>query len=239
MGTYLGLRFDAPMQAWGGVAVDPRRPSDDFPRMSAVGGLLANALGWRHGDADRITALQDSLDYAVREDRPPSRMWDFQTADLSQLSGWTRWGPESPGGGSAKGTHILNKEYLADAVFTVALGLAGVAPVSLDELEGALKHPARPLFLGRKSCIPSGPILVAGRVDAASAREALAMISPPQGVHRDEGGRRTWYDADAHHDVHDVREVWDRRDYRTGRFDRMRRVARARAQPPGEEAPDE
>lgn len=226
------------MQSWGSVAVDPRRPTDSYPRASAVTGLLANALGWRHRDAERITRLQDSLDYAVREDRQPARMWDYQTADLSKLSGWTRWGPEKPGGGSAAGTHILNKEYLADALFTVALGLTDAAPVGLEDVERALLHPARPLFLGRKSCIPSGPIFV-GRVEAPSARAALqamplVAVPPPS-----DEGLRVWFDAAGEEHDGSTREVWDRRNYVTGRFDRVRHIDESRMQVPDEETAHE
>lgn len=237
MPSYLSLRFDAPMQSWGGVAVDPRRPTDAFPRASAVAGLVANALGWRHRDADRTTALQDALDYAVREDRAWERMWDFQTADLSQLSGWTPWGPERPGGGSSEGTHILHKEYLADAMFTVALGLLDASPVGLDEVEEALARPARPLFFGRKSCLPSGPILT-GRVEAPTAHAALRSLPLAEGDAALEDGVRIWVDAEASPVAGHAREVWDRRNFRTGRFDRMRRVVDIRV-PTSAEEPDD
>lgn len=238
MASYLNLRFDAPMQSWGGVAVDPRRPSDAFPRASAVAGLVANALGWRHRDADRTTALQDALDYAVREDREPDRIWDFQTADLSQLSGWTPWGPESPGGGSSEGTHILHKEYLANAIFSVALGLLDGSPVGLDEVQQALARPARPVFFGRKSCLPAGPILI-GRVEAPSARAALRSVPLPEGTPLQEEGVRIWIDAEVDPAAGYTREVWDRRNYRTGRFDRMRRVVEVRSSMVAEEADDD
>lgn len=235
MPTYLHLHFEAPLQSWGGVAVDPRRPSDSFPRASALAGLLANALGWRHRDARRTTDLQDALDYAVREDRPPARIWDFQTADLSQLSGWTRWGPESPGGGSSDATHILRKEYLADALFTVSLGLVGTAPVSVEEVERRLLQPARPLFLGRKSCIPSAPVC-RGRVEAESAVSALELIPLPEGAQPTEAGSRIWADASSFDgSAANIREVWDRRNYGTGRFDRARRIGEGRMEMSREE----
>lgn len=227
MSLYLHLRFEAPLQSWGGVAVDPRRPTDSFPRASALAGLLANALGWRHRDAEQTTALQDALDYAVREDRSPQRAWDYQTADLSELSGWTRWGPEKPGGGSAAGTHILNKEYLADGAFTVALGLRPAAPASFDEIEEALARPARPLFFGRKSCIPAGRILI-GRCEARNALRALSIMTPAAKDDWPNEGPRIWCDAALISESTSFREVWDRRNYGTTRFDRSRRVAEVR-----------
>lgn len=236
MQPFLILRFEAPLQAWGKEAVDPRRPSSDHPRLSALAGLTANALGWRHRDADRITELQDALRYAVREDRPPEPLWDYQTADLSRLSGWGRWGPTKPGGGFAGGTHILRKEYLADGLFTVALGLRGsFEAVSLDAIEAALSRPARPLFLGRKSCPPAAPVLRT-RVEAPTPLDALHQV--PLDPSAEEGeSYRFWFEegSELPDGAITTREVWDRRNYRTTRFDRSRRIVEARF--PIEEAP--
>ncbi len=223
MPEFLLLRFEGPMQSWGREAIDPSRPTGAFPRTSAIAGLLANALGWEHRDAQRTTTLQDRLRYAVREDRPPSRMWDFQTADLSTQSGWGRWGPTDPGGGSSDGTHIQRKEYLADASFLVALGLEDAAAPTLDELEAALRAPARPLFLGRKSCPPSGPIfrkrVTAESLFQALATQLIAQVDTPDDV-------RFWVDrrADEGWANSTTLEVWDRRDYETSRFGQARDV---------------
>lgn len=219
MDSFLILRFDAPMQAWGDVALDPRRPTRSFPSRSALGGLLANALGWMHADVSRITELQDSVRYAVREDVTPVLMTDYQTADLdAQAVGWTRWGIE----GTGKGTQLLWKDYLADGIFTVALRLEDNAPVTLDDVEEALRNPARPLFLGRKCCPPATPLLI-GRIEGLDAVDALSR-TPLFDPTREEV--RIWCDP---HDGQSleratVSEVWDRRNYRTTRFDLARHV---------------
>jgi CRISPR system Cascade subunit CasD len=80
----------------------------------------------------------------------------------------------------SKLTHIRYRDFLADAVITVALTLVppGHDP-SLAALEAALRKPARPLYLGRNPCIPSGPVLL-DAVEASSLLEALehAPLSP-------------------------------------------------------------
>jgi CRISPR system Cascade subunit CasD len=48
----------------------------------------------------------------------------------------------------------------------------GDAP-GLEQLEDALRTPARPLFIGRKACMPATPILI-GRRTAPNLRGALA-----------------------------------------------------------------
>lgn len=222
MQEHLVLRLEGPLQTWGDVALDPRRPTLPFPSRSALAGLLANALGWRYGDADRITALQDALCYAVREERTPVPVRDYQTADLDDPRkdpGWTSWGREDRG----SGTQILLKEYLADGCFRVALGLAAGAPVSLDALAAALDRPARPLFLGRKGCPPSGPVLERRRLVASNPFEALRGL-PADGATSPR--LRCWCDPENLDDrPAAVSEVWDRRDFRSNRFMGGRRVA--------------
>lgn len=180
------LRLDAPLLSFGGIAVDENRPTAEFPGRAMLTGLLANALGWYHQDAEALNQLQARLVYAARQERPGQLLEDFQTVDLGQdflREGWTTHGrPETRGKGSAtQTTHIRRRWYLADAAYTIALTLdpASVSP-TLDDLERALLHPARPLFLGRKACLPSRPLLghrhETDRLHAASPLAALASL---------------------------------------------------------------
>lgn len=173
------LRLEAPLMAFGGPTVDIYGVIQTFPATSMITGLLANALGWDHGDAEALDQLQRRLHFAARMDRPGEEIMDYQTADLGQpfmrQHGWTTRGSPTLRGGalaSATGTLIRYRPYRADALCTVVLTLEGDASPSLDDLALALTFPARPLFIGRKSCLPSFPIL-AGRVTAASLHEAL------------------------------------------------------------------
>lgn len=182
------LRLDAPLMSFGGPVVDQEGGTRETLGRSALTGLLANALGWEHGDFEKLESLQQALVFAVRCDKPGSRLHDFQTADLGQphmRGGWTTWGhPESRGGASSDGTHIRNRIYLAGAIYTVALTLQD-GPTTLDEVESALREPARPLFLGRKACIPSVPLLQ-GRLQARSPLDALRTAPhPPEAFEAD------------------------------------------------------
>lgn len=174
------LRLDAPLMSFGGPVIDQEGGTRDAPGQSMIAGLLANALGWEHRDHERLQALQAALVYAVRRDQLPVSLHDYQTVDLGQphlKSGWTSWNRvESRGGGSSSGTHIRKRVFLAGGVYTVAFTLRA-APPSLDEVEAALREPARPLFLGRKPCIPSVPLLL-GRIAAKTPLEALRMTPP-------------------------------------------------------------
>ncbi len=80
----LVLRFDAPLQGFGSVAVDDRRPVQEFPALSMLTGLLANALGYEHRDAVRLERLQSRVRYGSRCDRAGRKLSDYQTVDLGQ-----------------------------------------------------------------------------------------------------------------------------------------------------------
>lgn len=185
MPGYLRLVLEGPLLAFGGEAVDSRGVIADFPAASMLTGLLANALGWRRGDRDALARLQDRLVYAARIDREGSRLTDFQTAQLGQDdAGWTtRGAPEGRAGGPAtyKAPHIRQRDYDADKRVLVALRLVPteVSP-TLADLSAALDEPARPLFLGRKPCFPTGRI-GAGVVEADDLLSALASLPAPDG----------------------------------------------------------
>lgn len=161
------LRFDGLLMSFGSFIVDQHGYTDSFPGTSMLTGLAANALGWNHGDFERLESLQRRITFAARWDEQPQAIIDYHTVDLGQpkmrYPGWTTLGkPEHRSGGeSAKyGTHQRYRHYWTDGLMTVALGLKDelTHPTILDLYE-AFRRPARPLFLGRKTCLPSRPIL--------------------------------------------------------------------------------
>ena len=187
------LRLDAPLLSFGTVAVDETRPTGELPGRSLLTGLLANALGWYHQDAEALQRLQERLVYAVRQERPGQLLEDYQTVDLGQdflRQGWTSRGrPDGRGGAFKTGTHIRKRHYLADAAFTVALLLdPPEEEPTLEQVERALLMPARPLFLGRKACLPSRPLLghseEEDRCRALDPLTALIRVPPWLGVGR-------------------------------------------------------
>ena len=212
------------MLAFGGETVDARGVIAAFPGASLLTGLLANALGYRRGERERLQALQDRLVFAARLDRAGARITDFQTAALGAADqGWTTRGrPEGRAGGAAtyKSPHIRRRDYDCDVSCAVALRLdpADVAP-TLDDLAQALAAPARPLFLGRKPCLPAGPIVDPdpGRriAEAADLAAALAGVAPAG----DEAGanlRLLLPENEAAQARDQVRPVTDARDWRSG-----------------------
>lgn len=177
---WLVLRLEAPLLAFGGVTIDQVGITRDFPAASMITGLLANALGWQRTEWQAHQALQDRLIFAVRRDRenPAGILIDMQNAKLeANERGWTTYGkPEGRAGASYNSPHRRQREYHADACVTVVLRLepAEDSP-DLNKIAEALDRPARPIFLGRKTCLPSSPLRVCN-TSASSAYEALQRV---------------------------------------------------------------
>ena len=184
MVKHLILVLEGPLAAYGAEMVDARGPVRDWPGASLLAGLLANALGFDRAMGAEHAALQARLDFAVRIDRAGERLLDQQNAQLFQNdSGWTTRGqPEgrAPSPSYANDRlgrkQLINRrlrDYFADSAVTVALSLrdADAAP-SLEAIAAALETPARPLFLGRKPCLPTRP-LFAGFIDAEDVLAAV------------------------------------------------------------------
>ena len=165
---HLILNLESPLMAFGGETIDNYGVIRWFPAVSMLTGLFANALGWRRIERERHQRLQYRLVFAARIDREPAggvRLTDFQTAHLNKDDkGWTTRGtPEGRAGGANtyNAPHLRYRDYFADMRVTVALRLNQEGePPTLDELAHALEEPARPLFIGRKPCLPSAPLFV-------------------------------------------------------------------------------
>ena len=76
------------------------------------------------------------------------------------------------------GTLVSHRYYLQDAAFTVALTTTPAHPDLLDTCENALHDPAWPLYLGRRSCPPAGPLLLTRTHDAWRALTHLPLHRP-------------------------------------------------------------
>ncbi|MBS3762087.1 MAG: type I-E CRISPR-associated protein Cas5/CasD [Planctomycetes bacterium] len=200
------LRFDAPLISFGAPIVDNRGEIQPYPALSMLCGMLGNALGYDHSETNRLQRLQERLQYASRQDKAGERIRDYQTVDLGQefmsdSRAWTTRGKleERKGGSASSGTHIRLRDYWADSIHTVALTLqpADEAP-TMDEVAEAIRKPERPLFIGRKTCLPATPILLE-KTDTKTLRQALkhAPVPPETEVSPQP---RAWWPSEAHSD---------------------------------------
>ncbi len=180
------LRLDAPLMSFGAPIIDEYGKTQSYPALSLIVGLLGNALGYDHGDFDELESLQKRLKYACRQDRAGQQIQDFQTVDISQSHlraygnesrAWTTRGTlENRSNQNKKGDRgplLRFRDYRADSIHTVTLTLypADDKP-TLDDLAQALQYPERPLFIGRKTCLPATPLFVC-KVQCESLTEAL------------------------------------------------------------------
>jgi CRISPR system Cascade subunit CasD len=231
---WLIIALEAPLIAMGGVTIDHVGVTRDFPALSMLAGLFGNALGYRRTEWKKHQALQERLIFAARRDRenPAGLITDTQNAELEKRQkGWTTWGePEGRDGASYGAPHRRRRDYHMDARLIVALRLKpeGEAP-DLDRLSQALNYPARPLFIGRKPCLPCS-FLDHGFVMAATAYEALRAV-PGEGTLRafwpmGEGPERG-------SNVYRIIELPDLRNWRTGLHGGARAVVEGVLTPKG------
>jgi CRISPR system Cascade subunit CasD len=220
---WLILRLEAPLIAFGGVTIDQIGVTRDFPAASMLTGLIANALGWERTNWQAHQALQDRLVFAARREREVVNgiLTDTQNAELDGgAQGWTTYGkPEGRRGGvdTYKSPHRRFRDYHADLSASVVLRLnpADKTP-DLDAVSSALQRPARPLFIGRKPCLPSRPIFD-GEVVAASAYQALESVTSVEKTSRKL--RALWPVQEGPVDgesVHRVVALEDLRNWKTG-----------------------
>ena len=203
--------------AFGSETIDNYGVIRDFPALSMVTGLLANALGYRREESELHDRLQARLLVGARLDRGVQRLTDFQTAQLGKDDkGWTTWGiAEERRGGvdSYKSPHLRYRDYHASLNVLVALRLepAGESP-TLDDLAQALDHPARPLFIGRKTCLPSRRVF-AGWHEAENVLAALQVAQLP-----DKAGhlRVQWPEGEGVLAGDRILDLCDERNWRSG-----------------------
>ncbi len=148
----LYLRLEGPLQAWGSheskFAV---RRVMDAPTKSGVIGMLCAAIGLSRSETQPWLPPLSGLRMGVRVDRPGIRWWDYHTIGagmqmrIAEGEDKTKLGPM-----------LSRREYLCDASFLVALqGDPGL----IGKLHAALSQPRWPVYLGRKCCPPSRPII--------------------------------------------------------------------------------
>lgn len=148
MNTLL-LRLTAPLQAWGVEVRYDVCSTRREPTKSGVLGLAAAALGIPRDDDAAIEPLR-GLKFGIRVDREGTILRDFHMVRAERSS------------------YVTQRYYLSDALFLA--GLEGEDEL-LSRIAAALSSPVFPLFLGRRSCPPEGPIVLGIR--AVPLEEAL------------------------------------------------------------------
>ena len=158
MSTLL-LRFAGPLQAWGADSRFDVRRTNREPTKSGVIGLIASALGLRRdAPLDELNRLY----FGVRVDREGVLLRDLHTVRKDKNT-----------------SYMTTRYYLSDAVFLI--GLLSDDEALMQRLEHAMRNPAHPLFLGRRSCPPEGRVCLGLRqMPLEEALKSEPSLIPPK-----------------------------------------------------------
>jgi CRISPR system Cascade subunit CasD len=166
MDNTLFLRLEGPLQAWGERAHWAVRDTAPEPTKSGVVGLLACALGLRD-DAD-LRNLSQQIRLGVRCDALGVLLIDYHTVSGGVMSAQGKI--KKNANTKEPETVVSWRHYLADASFLAAVQ---AAPGTIARLAEAVRSPRWPLYLGRRSCVPSRSVFE-GVGDYPSLDDALA-----------------------------------------------------------------
>jgi CRISPR system Cascade subunit CasD len=168
---FLALRLVGPLQSWGFDSQYNRRNTGLMPTRSAIAGMCCAALGLCRGSIEErqflvsfsglhMTTIAIPRNSNGQKELPVRRIQDYQTVQGTRRAS-----------GSLNNDCVLTRRmYLSDASFGVLLE---GSPDILSKLAEAIADPRWGIWLGRKTCIPSAPVLAGMREDRD---EALSLL---------------------------------------------------------------
>jgi len=169
--------LESPLQFWGERGQWSVRDTAMEPTKSGIVGLLACALGW--SDDERIRNLSQQLRMGVRCDRggAGAPLVDYHTVGGGSHMPMLLTAEGKPKWTSSKRPHTEQtwRSYLCDASFLVAVQAEPEDNALIAQLAEAVQSPVWPIYLGRKSCVPTLPVY-AGTGSHGSLREALEAV---------------------------------------------------------------
>jgi CRISPR system Cascade subunit CasD len=153
---FLALRFEGPLQSWGFDSQYNRRNTGLLPTKSAVAGMCCAAHGYSRGSDDeksflvkfgtsRMTTIAIPR-AGVKKPLPVRRLQDYHTVQNTRRASGT----------INKDCVLTHRQYLTDAAFGILL--EGDADFLIGIIQ-ALVDPKWGIWLGRKTCIPTAPVL--------------------------------------------------------------------------------
>lgn len=167
--AFLALRLEGPLQSWGFDSQYNRRGTGLMPTKSAVGGMCCAALGLPRGTNEEHSFLASFSGLRMLAIAIPRRLGD-QALQVRRLEDYHTVQNTRTAEGKIKDCHITHRQYLTDAAFGVILEGDGSL---LRCIAAALADPKWGLWLGRKACIPTAPILAGLKEDPQDALRLL------------------------------------------------------------------
>ncbi len=178
--SVLLLRLAAPLQAWGSSSKFDIRTTEREPTKSGVIGMIASALGIQRNaeNADDELKKLNEMRFGVRVEKEGKLIKDFHMVRKIENRKMTA-------------SYITDRYYLSDAVFLVAIESDDTE--LLNKIESALQRPVYPLFLGRRSCPPTLPVVYGMR--DSELTEVLRNEPPLIQDSKNKSARRIVYDT--------------------------------------------
>jgi len=162
--TLLLLRFEGVLQSWGIKSRWDIRDTSEAPTKSGVIGVFGCALGYKRTSAV-LSGLFDQLKIGVRVENTGKVVMDYHTVKGNL------WTAEEK---QRKDHTIVSKRfYLQDASFLVIV--EGEQEL-IESIGKALQNPKWPIYLGRKSCVPTRPVYEEITNAYGSMEEAFKII---------------------------------------------------------------
>lgn len=183
MSEFLIFQLYGAMASWGDIAVGEQRPTTPQPSKSIVLGLLAAALGIRRHEDEAHQKLAAGYGFAVRVDATGVLLRDYHTTQnikntnrLKHL--YTR--RDELADKDNIYTILSSRDYRCDGLYSVCLWMRDEEeikekPPALTVLNAALRKPYFTLYLGRKSCPLTVPI-VGHLINAETLEAAFAKF---------------------------------------------------------------
>ena len=162
---YAVLHLKGPMQSWGIGARGDVRPSEPFPTLAGVVGMVSNGLGVLP-DSD-LQHFKELYTYSVSK---YTTLVDYQNVGAAHsLSGFCTSTEAGSGQGNNRQTF---RTYLVGAEFICILEVADAIDIE------ALSSPKASMFLGRRCCVPSAPIYVGVYGTLEEAQGVVESMAP-------------------------------------------------------------
>jgi len=192
--SFLALRLEGPLQSWGFDSQYNRRNTGLIPTKSAIAGICCAALGWSRGSSEekkflesfrevRMTAIAIPLEGAKHK-LPVRRLPDYHTVgggydpnnanERGSITVSAEDGKPRAKNGQSLAV-LTHRQYLTDATFGVLLEGDNAF---LTEIAGGLADPVWGIWLGRKTCIPTAPVLVGLKTNEVEALRLLIKENP-------------------------------------------------------------
>ncbi|WP_429884283.1 type I-E CRISPR-associated protein Cas5/CasD [Geoalkalibacter halelectricus] len=173
--SFLALRLEGPLQSWGFDSQYNRRTTGLMPTKSAIAGMCCAALGLHRGSDEernflvafsttKMTAIAIPRS-AAKKDLPVRRLQDYHTVQNTRRAS----------GAINSDCVLTHRQYLSDASFGILL--EGVSSL-LAHIADALQDPVWGLWLGRKTCIPTSPVLAGIKNEKNDALRLLIGEKP-------------------------------------------------------------